>query len=506
MLTMIDFKDVSYKYITDGTMDDQSLKDINLSIPKGKLIVVTGESGCGKTTIGRLINGLSPKFYDGELTGNVNVSGLDPSTSELCETAKIVGSIFQNPRTQFFNVDTTSEITFACENQGLPKEDILRRLNVVVKELDIEKLLNRSIFELSGGEKQKIACASVATADTEVIVMDEPSSNLDLKGIDDLKRVIEKWKAKNKTIIIAEHRLYYLRDLADCLVIMKDGKIFKQMGREEISSLNMEDLQKLGLRTLSIPELFKSKVSPRHTNPKLSAGNYHINKMVYRYDRAGRGICIKDLDIKSGEVTALIGFNGAGKSTFAKCLSGLNKKCKDDIFIDNKKVKCKERVNDCFLVMQDVNTQLFADSVINEVYLSLREKYGRGATDEDMRKEALSILEMMDLSDIEDRHPISLSGGQKQRVAIAGAIAADKKIIIFDEPTSGLDYKHMLEVSHALRMLADMGKVVIVITHDMELIMSAVDRVICMEKGEIADNYILDDSTKNKLYGYFITE
>ncbi|MBE6014103.1 MAG: ABC transporter ATP-binding protein [Lachnospiraceae bacterium] len=504
MLTTVDFKDVSYKYNTDGKIEKQSLRDVNISIPRGKLIVITGESGCGKTTVGRLINGLSPKFYDGELTGNVNVSGIDPSTSELCETAKVVGSIFQNPRTQFFNVDTTSEITFACENRGLPKEDILKRLNVVVKELDIEKLLNRSIFELSGGEKQKIACASVATADTEVIVMDEPSSNLDLKGIEDLKRVIEKWKAKNKTIIVAEHRLYYLKDLADYLVIMKDGKIIKQIGREEIGNLGIEDLQKLGLRTLSIPELFKAKVERGHSDSGRPSSNYHIGKMIYRYDKEGRGICIKDLDIKSGEVTALIGFNGAGKSTFAKCLSGLNKKCKDEILIDNRRMKCKERVNESFLVMQDVNTQLFADSVINEVYLSLREKYGRKAGEEDMRKEALSILEMMDLSDIKDRHPISLSGGQKQRVAIAGAIAADKKIIIFDEPTSGLDYKHMLEVSKALRMLADMGKVVIVITHDMELIMSAVDRVICMEKGEIADNYLLDDSTKSRLYDYFI--
>ena len=504
MLTIVDFNDVSYKYNTDGKIENQSLTDINISIPKGKLIVITGESGCGKTTVGRLINGLSPKFYDGELTGNVNVSGIDPSTSELFETAKIVGSIFQNPRTQFFNVDTTSEITFACENQGLPREDILKRLNVVVNELDIEKLLNRSIFELSGGEKQKIACASVATADTEVIVMDEPSSNLDLKGIEDLKRIIGKWKAKNKTIIIAEHRLYYLRDLADSLVVMKDGRVFKQLSREEFAGLDIEKLQKMGLRTLSIPELFKSAVKPRRVNTNLPSSNYHIGRMVYRYDREGRGICIKDLDIKSGEVTALIGFNGAGKSTFAKCLSGLNKKCKDEIYIDNKKVKCKDRVNDSFLVMQDVNTQLFADSVINEVYLSLREKYGRKVKNEDMEEEAMSILKMMDLTELKDRHPISLSGGQKQRVAIAGAIAADKKIIIFDEPTSGLDYRHMLEVSGVLRMLSDMGKVVIVITHDMELIMSAVDRIVCLEKGEIADNYILDDSTKAKLYGYFL--
>ncbi len=503
MLTTVDFNDVSYKYNTDGKKETKSLADVNISIQRGKVIVITGESGCGKTTVGRLINGLSPRFYDGELTGNVNVSGINPSTSELCETAKVVGSIFQNPRTQFFNVDTTSEITFACENQGLPKEDILKRLNVVVKELDIEKLLNRSIFELSGGEKQKIACASVATADTEVIVMDEPSSNLDLKGIEDLKRVIGKWKAKNKTIIVAEHRLYYLRDLADCLVVMKDGRIIKQMGIDEISALSIYDLQKLGLRTLSISELFKTKVRRVNAKPGRPSSNYHIGKMIYRYDKAGRGICIKDLDIESGEVTALIGFNGAGKSTFAKCLSGLNKKCRDEILIDNKRMKCKERIGESFLVMQDVNTQLFADSVINEIYLSLREKYGRNAREEDMVKEALSILEMMDLRDIKDRHPISLSGGQKQRVAIAGAIAADKKILIFDEPTSGLDYKHMLEVSKTLRMLADMGKVVIVITHDMELIMSSADRIICMEKGEIKDDYMLDDTTKNKLYAYF---
>ncbi len=500
---MISFKNVCFNYNSEDKTDKDTLSEINISISRGELIVVTGESGCGKTTIGRLINGLSPKFYNGDLSGSIKVSSIDPSKSELYETAKVVGSIFQNPRTQFFNVDTTSEITFSCENAGMARDEILKRLDYAVKELNIEKLLNRSIFDLSGGEKQKIACACVATADTEVIVMDEPSSNLDIKSIEDLKKIIGKWKEKGKTIIIAEHRLYYLKELADKLIIMKNGRIHRVIEAGDIEKLSMERLNEAGLRTLSMKELFKSHLPVRNRDTTTIRHTYHIDNMSFNYGRGKNGICIDNLDLSSGEITALIGMNGAGKSTFAKCLTGINKKCKDHITHDDKRIKCRERIEKSFLVMQDVNTQLFADSVLNEVMISLREKYGRGFKSEDHMAEALKILEMMDLIDLKDRHPISLSGGQKQRVAIAGAIAADKEIIILDEPTSGLDYKHMQEVANVLKKLADMGKTLIVITHDLEFILLCAGRVICMDKGRIIEEYKLGEDTKDKLYNFF---
>jgi len=463
---------------------------------------VTGESGCGKSTIVRLINGLCPGFYEGDLEGHVYVDGMEPAKQELYETAGKVGSVFQNPRTQFFNVDTTGEITFACENQGMEKKEILTRLDRVVKDLHLNKLLNRNIFELSGGEKQKIACAAIAMMDSEVIVMDEPSSNLDLRGIEELREIIEKWKKEKKTVIIAEHRLYYLRELADRLFFMKNGSIEFSVGKEKIEKLTTAELKRMGLRTFSLKGLFEEKLNAKARD--ISESNaYVIEKMNYRYGRNQRGVNVSDLKIEKGRITALIGFNGAGKSTFAKCLCGLNRACKDRIYEGGKKLKKKSRIAESFLVMQDVNTQLFADSVMNEVLLSLREKYGKAYDPVLHRKEASKILEKMDLSDYADRHPISLSGGQKQRVAIAGAIAADKKLIILDEPTSGLDHKHMTEVGNVLKLLADMGKAVVVITHDMELILSVTDKVIAMQDGKITDEYELNDDNKEKLYSFF---
>ena len=168
---MIKFNEVSFRYAGESSSELQVLSNFNLDIKAGKVIVVTGESGCGKTTVGRLINGLSPKFYEGTLEGDVEVCGMRPKDQELYDTAKSVGSIFQNPRTQFFNVDTTSEITFACENQGMDRQLIKDRLEEVTADFKIQDLLNRSIFELSGGQKQKIACGSIAMADSKVIVM-----------------------------------------------------------------------------------------------------------------------------------------------------------------------------------------------------------------------------------------------------------------------------------------------------------------------------------------------
>ena len=188
----------------------RAVDGLTLTIPHGSFTVLVGPSGCGKTTLTRLINGLTPEYYEGKLDGVVLVNGKDTVKTPLYELSKTVGSVFQNPRSQFFNVDTTGEIAFGCENIGLPKEEIYRRIGQVTGELKIQKLLDRSLFALSGGEKQKIACASVSAMEPDIFVLDEPSSNLDVVTIADLKQVVAKWKAMGKTVIIAEHRLYYL--------------------------------------------------------------------------------------------------------------------------------------------------------------------------------------------------------------------------------------------------------------------------------------------------------
>lgn len=485
---MIELKNVSFSYASGEQKN--SLHNISLTIDTGEVVLLCGESGCGKTTVTRLINGLIPNYYPGELHGEVLIEGRDISKLPLYETAKMVGSVFQNPRSQFFNVDTISELAFGAENMGLPVAEIQRRLHRVSGELKIEKLMGRSIFQLSGGEKQKIACASVSVSDPDVLVLDEPTSNLDDEAIEELRQLIQIWKNKGKTIIVAEHRLYFLRELIDRVVYMQDGRISEIYSAGEFKQLSTLKLEQMGLRPLCLEGLTKEKSGEVRSDDLLDLSGFSF---CYRGSNV-QAISMERLSIPKGEIIAVIGHNGAGKSTFARCLCGLEKRAKGEVDFQKARLNYRQRLKKCFMVMQDVNHQLFTESVLDEVLLSMEEE------DED---KAGSILEELDLLHLKELHPMSLSGGQKQRVAIASAIASGREIIIFDEPTSGLDLRHMKEVAGNLRKLADMGKTLFVITHDPEFILSCCTHLLRLEKGRIAANEPLDVPGTKKMLDHF---
>ena len=403
------------------------MKYFYFTVKKGEVLLLCGESGSGKTSVIRLINGLIPHYYQGELEGDIHVAGHDIKATELYELAGTVGTVFQNPRSQFFSVDTDGEIVFGPENIGLAPDEIIRRKQEVVDELNIDKLLGRSLFELSGGEKQKIACGSVSALLPDIILLDEPSANLDRNTTEDLRKTIIKWKKQGKTIIISEHRLWYLRDIVDRVIRMENG-IINIFFRKRLSQDDSEIL------SLNIPKLKLPKSS----------------------------------------VIGIVGNNGTGKSTFLRCVCGLEKDCPGVITMDGRTYKGKERTKLCYMVMQDVNHQLFTDSVMAEVMLSKKD------TDE---KACEDILESLGLMQFRDKHPMALSGGQKQRVAIASAVAAGAKLLLFDEPTSGLDLSHMEKVGQLLTDLAQSGSTVLVSTHDPELIEQCCNYILYIDKG-----------------------
>lgn len=484
---MIKIDHISFSYGEENE-NTGGVRDIDLNIEDGQFVVLCGESGCGKTTITRLINGLIPHYYEGQMAGEVWVNGEKVSEQPLYDTAAVVGSVFQNPRSQFFNVDTTSEITFGCENLGQPEKDIRERFAKTVRDFRLEKLMDRNIFHLSGGEKQKIACAGVSIMEPDVLVMDEPSSNLDAASILDLRKILAFWKSQGKTIIVSEHRLYYLRGLADRFIYLAEGQVSRDYSAAEFEQLTEQQRSNMGLRTFALERLLPP-VLPQQEKTALALHNFR-----FAYKNEPETLHIMDCEIPTNRIVGIIGNNGAGKSTFSRCFCGLEKRC-GEIVWNGRKYRPKDRLSTCYMVMQEVNHQLFTESVLDEVLISM---------EEENQERAEEILNRLDLLAFKDRHPMSLSGGQKQKVAIASAIASKRSILFFDEPTSGLDYRHMKEVANVLRQVRDAGITVYVITHDLELILDCCTDIIHLEDGSVIDQYGMDEDGLKKIREYFI--
>ena len=462
----VKFQNVEFTY--EGTAEG-ALKNVNLTIRDGEFLVLIGESGCGKSTMTRLINGLSPGFYRGSLKGEVLLGGRNVAEMESHELSKHVGSVFQNPRTQFFNVDTDSEIVFGLENQGVPREEISKRLEEVTGELSLEKLRNRDIFQLSGGEKQKIAFAGVYASSPDVFVLDEPSSNLDHQGVEELKKCLEKVKREGKTVVMAEHRLYYLTGLADRFAYLERGEIKRILTAEELLSLSEEALEKMGIRSgrEGCAERRFAMAEKGEEQYADGQGGLLLKNLTLR---RGKRVLLQDLCLSAplGKVTGIVGRNGIGKTTLLRTISGLHKEWSGEIWFGGERMSPGELVKRAYLVMQDVNYQLFAETVRGECEL------GRKAVKEETVR---GSLEEMGLWEFRERHPNTLSGGQKQRLSVAVSVVMGKDLILFDEPTSGLDGRNARRISRVMRELAGQGKCVIVVTHDDEFLTRCCDLV-----------------------------
>ncbi len=460
---------VTFRYANG---EQGALNSLDLEIKRGECVLLCGSSGCGKTTVTRLLNGLIPHYYEGKLSGAVTVLGRDIRETAIEELAGAVGSVFQNPRSQFFCVDTTAELAFGCENMGLPEAEIRRRMDKTVSGMRIEGLLGRSIFNLSGGEKQKIACAGVAAMLPELIVLDEPTSNLDLDAIDELREVIAAWRSQGRTVVIAEHRLGWLDGLCDRAVFMENGAVSAEFAGTDFFALSTQKLNSMGLRALHTDRYFLGSEAGLHAIKPFSGGEViTLEGFSYSYGRQA-ALGIVRLELPVGSVTAVVGHNGAGKSTFVRCLCGLQKRFRGTVTLGGRRLRSKDMMRLSYMVMQDVNHQLFTETVLEEVLLG---------AEEGSEARADEILGKLGISRYKERHPMSLSGGQKQRVAIASALLAGKKLLVFDEPTSGLDFRSMERTAELLRSL---GSTVLIVTHDMELIERCCTHILHIENGQ----------------------
>lgn len=463
---MIRFEDVSFSYT--GNVEE-GLKNVNVTIADGECILLCGRSGCGKTTFTRMVNGLIPYFFSGNLSGRIIVNGMDIAETPMYRIAGQVGSVFQNPRTQFFNTDTDSEIAFGMENAALPTETLHCRVEQVEKDLHIEHLSGRSIFELSGGEKQKIAFASVYAMNPDIYLLDEPSSNLDVDAIEELKETLRRMKAQGKTILVAEHRLYYLMDIIDRAIYFEQGRIEKIYTPHELMALSQSEREQMGLRATNL-----NMVRPASFYSKTGDNVLEVRNVTIRYKKR---IILSNLCLsaKAGEVIGVVGHNGAGKTSFSRTICGLHKDMDGQILWNGTLQNRKMLMKKSYFVMQDVNYELFAESVEKECVLGIKEP------DTEL---AAKTLEKLDLISFRAQHPNTLSGGQKQRLAVAVSMVCGKEILVFDEPTSGLDYDNMMRVTKIIERLADMGKIIFVTTHDYEFICRTCSRILHLDEGE----------------------
>ena len=481
---MIDVASLSFSYVSELTGDRvEALKDVDLSADAGSLTLVCGASGCGKSTLMKALTGLVPQMTPGELDGVVRINGRNLADVALTDVGHLCSSVFQNPRTQFFCDTVAEELAFCGENYGRERATLRQQSERAAKLMGISHLMERKLTTLSGGQLQKVALACALASGAPVLLADEPTSNLDPAAISEVRAALKVLKEQGLTIVVVEHRLHFLRDLADQVLLMEGGRVTRRWSGAEFFSMGQAQRRSLGLRTLvdpGPPETWvgqgqagrQEKQVGRQENREATPSQVRLScrglSFAYGASPVFEGL---DADFPAGQITCIAGANGVGKTTLVRVLCGLAAPSSGTISLDGVPASRKTRRSACALVMQDTGRQLFSDTLAGE--LTIGASHASGQSGE-------QLLADFDLANLGERHPLSLSGGQKQRLVIAAARATGRPIVILDEPTSGVDARHLDSITATLRRIADEGAAVVVVTHDGEFAAACADRLITL--------------------------
>lgn len=455
------------------------LQQVGGNIPKGRCVVLCGGSGCGKSTLLCCINGLIPQFYEGELKGFCCLNGKNTEELSIGEIGQLASSVFQDPRSQFFTVNSSNEVAFGLENHGLPQEKIRQRVDEAFRIFHLEHLKDRNVYELSSGERQLISILSAWAMDTNIFLLDEPTANLDFAATQRLKTILLELKNQGKTLLLSEHRLYYLADIADEFWVMAGGEIKGKYTAQEAKLFSEEQLGALSLRTLNLKKItaLNKPNPPKEGNPILSVSDIYF-KYGRKSDTLLSGI---SFSVDRHEIVGLVGANGCGKTTVGKLISGLYKPSGGTVMLCGKVQKPKQLQKQVLFIMQEAEFQFFTNSVLHEL------QYGHQVTPEFEKKTEI-LLKSMGMWECRHRHPFSLSGGQMQKLTLMMAFLSDKSVIVLDEPTAGQDAKSLESCAELIRKMSK-DKTVIIITHDLELIAKACDRCIGLSNGRVKTEF-----------------
>ena len=450
-----------------------TLQKVGGSIPTGRCVVLCGGSGCGKSTLLRCINGLIPQFYEGERKGFCRLNGQDTAGMSIGEIGELAASVFQDPRSQFFTVNSSNEVAFGLENHGLLQETIRHRVDEDFRTFHLEHLKGRNVYELSSGERQLISILSAWAMDTDIFLLDEPTANLDFAATQQLKEILLALKRQGKTLLLSEHRLYYLADIADEYWVMADGEIKGKYTAKEAKAFSAEQRQARSLRTLDLAEITVPEKEPL---PKAAPTALAVSDVRYTYGgKAGDTLSGVSFSVREHEIVGLVGANGCGKTTIGKLIAGLYRPSSGRIALFGKPQNPKQLQSQVLFILQEAEFQFFTSSVLHEL------QYGHAVTPE-FEAKTETLLKSMDMWDCRDRHPFSLSGGQMQRLTLMMAYLSDKPIVILDEPTAGQDAESLERCAALIREMRK-EKTVLIITHDLELIADACDYCIGLSDG-----------------------
>jgi len=509
------FENVSWRY--EGNKED-TLRDINLEIRAGETVVITGSSGAGKTTLCRCINGLVPHFYEGTLRGDVLVWGQNSKTSTTVDLARRVGMCFDNPSNQLFCATVLEEIAFGPQNLCKTRDEVMQRVSDAMAFCRLEKYRDKSPHALSGGEKQAVAIAALVAMQPEVMVLDEPTSNIDAVGTSLVfERMRQLLKEQKKTTVMVEHKLQYALPLADRLIVISDGAIIADDEPRKVLS-DAELIDKLQIQvphvasiahrvagdlsekdvpiTLEegvalLSRLFKAnkvRVKPVRTGSPPKSGQRPIiscRDVWFEYPDGTDAVKGVSFDILEGEFVGLVGRNGSGKTTLAKLFNGLYRPTKGTIIVDGVDVRTasvEELTSRVGYSFQNPDDQIFSKTVRDE--LAFGPKNLKLSQDEIARRVESSASEV-EITPHLDANPFNLSQGLRQRVAVASVLTMNPRVLIVDEPTTGQDFARSKIVMNLAKRLRDRGRTIIIISHNMDLVAEYCERLVVMLDGKV---------------------